>query len=83
MNRLIRENKPPGTLVGRVTVQDNDAGINGEMDITLSCKTGRYQNLFSINDKGEIRANEVLDRETNSKPIQFTYGKKIFFILPY
>ncbi|VDO05335.1 unnamed protein product [Rodentolepis nana] len=68
----IRENKPPGTLVGRVIVQDNDAGINGEVDITLSCKTGRHQHLFSINEKGEIRSNEVLDREANPKRIQFT-----------
>ncbi|VDM32944.1 unnamed protein product [Hydatigera taeniaeformis] len=61
----IPENRPPGTLVGRVIVQDNDAGKNGLVDFSISCKTGQYQHLFSISGMGEVRANEMLDRETN------------------
>nr|CDS23608.1 protocadherin 1 [Echinococcus granulosus] len=68
----IQENRPPGTLVGRVIVQDNDAGTNGRVEFSLACKTDRYQHLFSINERGEIRANEMLDREINSQVLLFT-----------
>ncbi|VDK40611.1 unnamed protein product [Taenia asiatica] len=68
----IQENRPPGTLVGRVIVQDDDAGTNGLVDFSLVCKTGKYQHLFSINERGEIRANEMLDREVNSQVLLFT-----------
>ncbi|KAL5111499.1 Protocadherin-1 [Taenia crassiceps] len=68
----IQENRPPGTLVGRVIVQDNDAGTNGQVDFSLACKTGGYQHLFSISERGEIRATEMLDREVYPQVLLFT-----------
>ncbi|VDD84363.1 unnamed protein product [Mesocestoides corti] len=68
----IPENKPPGSLVGRVIAHDNDAGPNGQIDFTLSWKSLRHQRLFSINERGEITTNEVLDREENPNGIRFT-----------
>lgn len=53
-------------------MQDNDAGTNGLVDFSLVCKTGGYQHLFSISERGEIRANEMLDREVNPQVLLFT-----------
>ena len=74
----IKENRPPGTLVGRVIAHDNDIGANGQVEFSLSSQNGRYQHLFSINEKGEIWSTEMLDRESNQHGFLFTVSHVVF-----
>ncbi len=66
-------------------VQDNDAGPNGRVDYSITWKTLGQQHLFSINQRGEIIANEMLDRELTPQGFRFTvsFDVETFFKCPH
>jgi hypothetical protein len=62
----VEENKPNGTVVGIVTANDGDDGVNAK--ITYSIKSGNIDGNFRINpDDGRVIVNGKIDYEVRTK----------------
>ena len=61
----ISEGEPSGTIVGEVAATDPDEGENGRVTFSLvDFEQEEASKLFQVNQKGEIKTNAMLDRET-------------------
>ena len=65
---VITEEEPSNTLVGVVTANDADSGMNAE----ISYSTTSGDDIFNISTNGEIRTTAVLDREMLGSDLSFT-----------
>jgi hypothetical protein len=62
----VEENKPNGTVVGIVTANDGDDGVNAK--ITYSIKSGNIDGNFRINpDDGRVIVNGKINYEVRTK----------------
>ena len=63
----VSEGAPVGTFVGHVTVLDEDAGLNGRVNCTLSCVPPSSQSPFTLIQRYateyQLLTSAVLDRE--------------------
>ena len=57
----ITENIPLGTVIGVLNVSDADAGLNGQVQLTIL--EGNEDNRFTLSETGEISTIRAIDRE--------------------
>ena len=68
----VLEEKPAKTLVATVTATDKDTGTNGQLSYSIT--SGNGDKKFTIDNKGEVRTNQVLNFEDKSS---YTLGIKV------
>lgn len=69
------DKSPAGTLVALIVTHDNDTGLDGEVNLSLSSKNTNASDLFQVNSYGIITLKQYIELETLQVHWSLLYAK--------